>query len=204
MHRALSHLVPLLAVVGLAAACHGPVVPNPLVGQTRYLCCNLHYEKPEVSDVNYQVGVMVPFGTRVQILEVRRSSVKFQAEGHPPITAVLKYGDHVITMDQFMSRLFVADDPHGKLPRGAGKPAGKPTGKKGAPPAPAASTHVRELIESGTVEEGMTRDQVLLALGYPPAHRTPNLDAAAWTYWHNHWATFVVYFDGNRVSRVER
>lgn len=181
----------LLAVVTLVA-CRGPAVPHALTGQTRYLCCNLHYEKDEISDANYQKGVLVPLGTRVQILEVGRDRVKFQAEGHPPITAFLKYGDKAITLDTFVDRLFIAQDPRAKLPR--------PAGKKDT----AQAERLRRLIESGTVDRGMTREQVLMALGYPPAHRTPTLDAPAWTYWQNRWATFVVQFDGDRVSGVQR
>src|SRR5207249_7461086 len=84
---------------------------------SRYLCCNMRYEKPEVSDANYLKGTLIPFGTRVQILEVGRKSVKFQPAGHPPITFVLKYGDKVLTMDQCLDRLFLAEDPHAKLMR---------------------------------------------------------------------------------------
>ena len=39
-------------------------------------------------------------------------------------------------------------------------------------------------------------------LGYPPAHRTPSLDANEWYYWRNRWKQFVVVFDGNTVLRV--
>src|SRR5437879_12375646 len=101
----------------LASACKGPSVPHPLTSQTRYLCCNMRYEKPEVSDANYLKGTLIPFGTRVQILEVGRKTVKFQPAGHPPITFVLKYGDKVLTRDQCLDRLSLAEDPHAKPSR---------------------------------------------------------------------------------------
>src|SRR5207249_755126 len=107
----------------LASACKGPSVPHPLTSQTRYLCCNMRYEKPEVSDANYLKGTLIPFGTH---------------------------------------------------------------------------------IDQGDDDVGSTLDQVRMALGYPPAHRTPALDAPVWTYWQNRWATMQVYFDGDRVARVER
>ena len=50
----------------------------------------------------------------------------------------------------------------------------------------------------------MNREQVLMSLGYPPAHRTPSLDGPTWTYWANRFATFMVHFDGDRVARVQR
>ena len=55
-----------------------------------------------------------------------------------------------------------------------------------------------------SVAVGMTREQVLMALAYPPAHRTPHLEGQVWTYWVDRDDTFRVYFDGDRVSRVSR
>jgi hypothetical protein len=182
-----------VALTTLLAACKGPAVPHPMTGETRYLCCNLHYEKPEISDANYLKGTLIPFGTRVQVLEVKKHSVEFQPAGNPPITLVLKYGKDAISMDEYLDRLFLREDPHAKLPK-----PGKD--KKQA----AAAEHTRKLIEEGEVGPGMTKDEVIMALGYPPVHRTPSLSSPNWTYWANRWATFEVYFDGDKVSRVQR
>src|SRR2546428_8442191 len=206
MSRDLLRALVALGTLALASACKGPSVQHPITSQTRYLCCNMRYEKPEVSDANYLKGALIPFGTRVQILEVGRRSVKFQPAGHPPITLVLKYGDKVLTMDQYLDRLFLAEDPHGKLVRARDDAAQRKPARKGerARSPEGSSDRVGKLIEQGVVDVGMTRDQVLMALGYPPAHRTPALDAPVWTYWQNRWATMQVYFDGDRVARVER
>ena len=48
----------------------------------------------------------------------------------------------------------------------------------------------------------MTKAQVLMAIGYPPAHETPSLDSPQWTYWRNRWDRFQVFFDGDKVARV--
>jgi outer membrane protein assembly factor BamE (lipoprotein component of BamABCDE complex) len=183
MRRGGVRLTAAALVLAAAAGCKGPAVPHPLTGQTRYLCCNLHYEKTEISDVNFQQGTVVPFGTNVQILEVGRRSVQFQPSGYPAITLVLRYGKEVLPMDQYLDRLFLPDDPRAKLRR-----------------VPAATV---KLIEQGSIDVGMTRDQVLMALGYPPAHRTPSLESPQWRYWENRWHQFVVYFDGDKVSRVQ-
>jgi len=190
------HASLIVAALALALACKGPAVPNPMTGESRYTCCNIHYEKTEITDVNYLVGAVIPFGTRVQILEVRKNSVKFQPEGHPPITLVLRHGRKALGMDEYLNRLFLREDPHAKLPMS--KPA------KGAKAATGEAEKTRKNIEQGVVDVGMTRDQVLMAIGYPPAHRTPSLQSPVWTYWSNRWATFEVYFDGDKVSRVSR
>ena len=174
----------LVSMVVLAAGCATSTVPSPFDGQSRYLCCNLHYENPKITDVNYQQGALVPLGTRVTITKVQKQAATFEAPGFPPLTVVLKYGRGALNMDTFVNRLFVERDPKLKL---------KNVPKK-----------TREMIEAGQVAKGMTRDQVLMSLGYPPAHRTPSLDSPQWTYWQNRWQSFIVDFDGDKVDAVRR
>jgi len=169
-------------LAALAWGCVPPGPPNPAVGETRFLCCNLRYEKNAVTDVNYQVGTRIAVGTRVHVTEAGGNRVTFEPEGHPPLTVVFKYGRKTLSFDEYLDRLLVRDDPRRTLPAG----------------------DVRTLVEAGEVEPGMTRDQVVMSLGYPPAHRTPSLSASTWTYWQNRWVTMVVAFDGDRVSRVVR
>jgi len=189
--------MPRLYVAGvvLAVACRiaTPPVPHPLTNQFRYTCCNLHYEAPEISDANYLRGTAIPLGTRVQILEVDKDRVKFAAPGHPTITLVVEHAGRTLTMDQYLDRLFVVDDPYGRLPK--------------LPPDPKEAVTVdrrRRMIEDGTVEVGMSRAEVLMAIGYPPADRTPSLDAPTWTYWASPRDPFRVHFEGDAVSRVTR
>jgi hypothetical protein len=179
----------------LAAGCWHPRahVPHPLDNQVRYLCCNLHYDKPEITDMNFLHGKVIPFGTRVQIRKVDADRVEFETPGHPKISLVLKQGAGELTMDQYLDRIFLVDDPYTRLPK-------LPDDGKAA----AEVDRMRRLLEEGDVTIGMTRDQVLTAIGYPPAHRTPRLDAAMWTYWVDPEDTFEVYFEGDRVSRVQR
>ena len=50
-------------------------------------------------------------------------------------------------------------------------------------------------IEAGKALEGMSKDGVLTALGYPAKHRTPSLESSSWTYWRNRFVTSVVEFN---------
>jgi hypothetical protein len=172
----------LMAGAALVGGCKGPEVPNPLTGTTRYLCCNLYYEKTSIPDTNWQVGTKIPFGTPVHIDHVWRAGVQFTAEGHPPITIGYKHGDKVVPFETYLDRLFVEQDPRKKLRKVPAKRV--------------------EAIEQALVEPGMTKEQVLMARGIPPAHRTPSLDSPTWTYWRNRWDTQVVYFVGDKVDRI--
>jgi hypothetical protein len=178
MRRLLSLLVPL----ALVTSCKGPQVPSPLVGQTRYLCCNLHFEKTKITDLNSQYGNMIPAGTPVTILEVYKDEVKVGPTGFPALDIAHRYGRKIETMDQFIDHWFLAQDPTRAMKKYPAK--------------------VQKAIAAGTVEPGMTRDQVLMAIGYPPAHETPSLASPQWTYWRNNRDRFNVYFDGDKVARV--
>ena len=39
----------------------------------------------------------------------------------------------------------------------------------------------------------MTKQQVIMSLGYPPTHRTASTDLNTWTYWYNRWLTYQVH-----------
>ncbi len=46
----------------------------------------------------------------------------------------------------------------------------------------------RAAIAAMKVTPGMTREQVLMALGYPISSENPKLDAPVWRYWLDTWA----------------
>ncbi len=53
----------------------------------------------------------------------------------------------------------------------------------------------QEAIAAAEVRKGMSKAAVLVAYGYPPAHRTPSLKANRWLYWINRWNKVAVVFD---------
>ena len=59
-------------------------------------------------------------------------------------------------------------------------------------------------IREGRALPGMTRQGVIVAIGYPPSHETPNLDLGTWKYWRNRWNTFEVQFSGGHVVAVSQ
>ena len=186
--RALSivAIVAALCLAGCGGARGKRSLADPRVGKVFYLCCNLHYDpkKPEITDAIPTRGTLVPFATRVEVQKVTSDSVLFEAAGHPPITLDYDHGTKAQPFDQYLSRLFVAEDPRLKLKK-----------------VPARQV---KLVEKGTLAPGMTRDQVSMAVGYPPADRTPSLEATTWVYGADSGDAFVVYFDGTSVSSVQR
>jgi len=60
-------------------------------------------------------------------------------------------------------------------------------------------------IADGKAYKGMTKKGVMIALGYPAAHRTPSLDSNTWVYWGNRFRTIAVHFnDDGKVVQIGR
>jgi hypothetical protein len=50
---------------------------------------------------------------------------------------------------------------------------------------------------------GMTKPGVALAIGDPPEHATPNLEANTWLYWKSRFDILIVHFEAGKVVRIE-
>ncbi|MDH3511911.1 MAG: hypothetical protein OER85_13735 [Gammaproteobacteria bacterium] len=60
-------------------------------------------------------------------------------------------------------------------------------------------------IKSGRVSEGMTRRGVIIAMGYPPPHVTPDLEMDEWMYWMNRFnRTAVVFGEDGTVEMLRK
>lgn len=167
------------------AACHPPVAPQVLQEwQTRTLftCCNIYYGRPEVSDANYHAGSVLPFGSPAAVQKMTSDSLTF-GSGATTLTLVHSYGRNQENGQQYFSKILVPTDPHtvfATYPR-----------------------DVQSAIENGRVEVGMTKEQVLMSLGYPPTHRTASTDLNTWMYWFSRAATYQVIFgDTGTVASV--
>jgi hypothetical protein len=151
-----------------------PQVLQSYQSRTLYTCCNIHHESEDINDANYWVGTLVPFGSPAKVESASRNTVTFLADG-TTLRVQHAYGTAQESFQQYLDKLLVPVDPRleaASFPRAA-----------------------QQAIKEGRVEKGMTREQVLMSLGYPPTHRTPSLNAPTWTYWYNRWVTYQVAFD---------
>lgn len=135
-----------------------PAAPDP---DARHTCCNLRYEGDWISDANWHSMPMIPAGARIVIKDYGRHRAHVEIDGRP-LRIGLDYGRKQSTIEQFMAQIAVRDDPRPRI--------------AGWPPA------IQQAVGSGRVIAGMTREQVIVALGYPRLDRTASLEAATWTY----------------------
>lgn len=146
-----------------------------------FACCNLRYSGDWVSDQSSGELPFIPLGTPMLVrgLETNRAEVEVDGKsyrlGHD-------YGRAQEKTAEWVDKLVQLDDPALKLAR---FPA-----------------NIRAAIESGKILRGMTKEQVIMALGYPATHETPKLDAPKWKYYWDRYGV-EVHWAGGKVSKLE-
>lgn len=59
-------------------------------------------------------------------------------------------------------------------------------------------------IQAGKAMVGMSKQGVMIALGYPAKHRTPSTDGNTWIYWKGRHDAYAVEFDDSgKVTAVQ-
>ncbi|PIF74075.1 Beta-barrel assembly machine subunit BamE [Variovorax sp. 54] len=147
--------------------------PGPLTDG--FLCCNMRTYGDSISDINYdeQGTRIVAVGTPARITAYDFRFFNVDLAGKPQ--RIKNDYSRNITLIDFAKRYVVTEDPKRKI--------------ASFPPAVGAA------IVAGKVMPGMTREQVLMAIGYPVASENPSLDASVWRYWRDSWSEFQVNFD---------
>jgi hypothetical protein len=177
--------VATLGLAGALAACQTQPVAEQTPWLTGYTCCNLHYDGDWISDANYADLPFIPAGTPVSVAQPGRDSNRAYATiGGRPFRLGLDYGRAIQGTEQWLSTIIVREDP--RINNAAW------------------ALEVRQAIAQSKVLIGMTKEQAIVALGYPLPTRTPNLDSSVWRYWQNSSVQYDVYWENERVSQVAK
>lgn len=170
------------------------VSTNP-EGKTYFTKVNIWFEKPEhIYSTNYHVGAILPVGTKViiqftvgGIIGYGNAKIRFTDEGAKTSYTLVYVPKHgTMNAEEFFDRYF----SEGNVTAEGGE-LYKFTQEE------------QDNIKKGTIAEGMCREAVLMAYGYPPKHRTPDLSNNSWTYWKNRFDTLVLTFKDNKVQAIK-
>ena len=157
-----------------------------LVGASEvYTQVNLHPDekRQRLYSVNYQRPGLLPLCTRVRIESVTAKEMIFTlAEGGRKYTYIF-HNSLRDPVAKHLDRYFGVTCNKAKLD--------------------GLSRVARDGVLAGQVSSGMSKEAVILAIGFPPEHATPSLEASAWRYWKNRFNTFLVHFEGDKVSRIQ-
>lgn len=156
-----------------------------------YTRCNIWYEKSVISSINYKVGTIIPAGSEVRDVQlIERGRVRkvreivftvVESGATFAISYETRYNPNLSiaeVRDRFISKKTLEELTEGM------------------------SEKELECIKTGVLREGISKEAVLIAYGYPPSHQTPSIEANAWKYWTNRYRERMIYFDANgKTSR---
>ena len=164
----------------LAASCAAAHAQPQFEG---FLCCNMRSDGSWISDINY-VGSskqIVPAGTPLKVTGYGRHRVRVEFDGRNE--AIGNDYSRTVKLEDFAQRYVVQKNPALELEKFPAK--------------------IREAVKTMRITRGMTRQQVLMAVGYPIASATPELDEALWRYWTSRSAEYqVLWGDDGRVDKI--
>lgn len=146
-----------------------------------YACCDLHYSRDWINDGNYAELPMIPAGTPIEVLSYGSNRAYVKVDGKP-MRLGHDYGRDQETLENWVRKLVVNNDPRPRIATYA------PT--------------VQEAIRQGRVMIGMTREQAIMAVGYPLTSENVSLEAPTWRMWRSSHGEYDLNFgpDGRLTS----
>lgn len=155
---------------------------DDLLGKKLYTQVNMHSLKGKsITWVNYQVDSLIPVNSEVVVETIKGGGVIF---------TVTKTGERLKLKNK--ERRSGLD--------------GYAWAKKHFAPKKRSLKRFNKLekegIRTGMAKIGMSKDAILVALGYPPAHKTPSLKGDYWLFWRNRWRKIGVTFTKGKVSNI--
>jgi hypothetical protein len=138
---------------------------------------NLHAHKKTLSSVNRQGPELIPVCTEIEIFELGSKRMGFRIAGSRQPYYFRYHKAAAEPFAQNLARYFGGRCPQAEIA--------------------SMSALDQYGIEQGKPYIGMTKQGIILAMGYPPKHRTPSLSADSWRYWGRR-ATYVK-FDSNGI-----
>ena len=151
--------------------------PEIVAGKTYFLRHNLMFEAGTWPATNYWRGTLLPINTKAIVDALGNKSMLIKWDGGSLTIENNNYTK--VTMSELAKRM-LSPDP-------------VPIEKFG--------DEMARNITSGSLVKGMTREQVIMTRGYPPAHKTPSIaaDNAKWTYWSSKFVTETVTISGGKL-----
>ncbi len=154
----------------------------------KYLACNVWIKDGKIWSTGYQVGGVIPAGSKVNNIKLGEKSgypvvgfttvedsqayfAYFNPKHHPGITA-----------QDYMDRLFTS--------KGFDEMTKGMTDKE------------IKAIKTGDVVLGMSSDAVLVSWGYPPETGTRSIDFGKWKFWESRFNTVEIRFDNDKVVEI--
>lgn len=153
----------VLGAAALLSACAATPIQPTISG---YTCCNLRPYKDWISSTNVQGGTVIPAGEPAKFDSIKGNYYVYGTIGGRDAGLINESSKGKNSKEdtlRWARRIVVAENPRTQL-------ASWPS-------------DVQTAVRYGKVFVGMTKEQVLMSLGYPSVTDTPDIKAATWRYW---------------------
>lgn len=143
-----------------------------------YTCCNLRHEGGGdwISELSYINWRMIPLGTPASVTQYGRYRAHVVLDGKP-MRLGQDYTRNALSLEQYVKRIIVQEDPSIKLA----------TFPK----------EIQDAIMLGKVMQGMSKEQVIMSVGYPLTDENPSMDAPLWRMWTDSFSEYQLIWDSN-------
>ena len=150
-----------------------PELIKAMQGAT-FVATNLHYDGDWISEVPKLQLPLIPAGSMLKVVDWGKNRANVLVDGRKMRVGIDESGE-AETIEKLIARITSPTDPRLAIS--------------------AYPESVRSAIRLGRVLVGMTKDQVLIALGRPRVDLVPNLDASEWRYDISEYGPAYLQFD---------
>lgn len=158
-----------------------PPMIDPVAGKDYFLRSTMHFEDGKYKGTNYARGVLVPINTPVKIETIKGNVITLRRTDTGEILKIENVDKYTRKNVNELARTLFADlkTPIDELP-----------------------AELAASIRNGDMRKGMTKEQVLMARGYPPAHETISTDSDRWVFWSSRFVKQTIVFntDGRLIE----
>jgi hypothetical protein len=152
----------------------------PRVGQEYYLRNCIWYENGTHDTTNYTRGALLPINTKVTLVSLGSDGMSIRVDTTGEQVQIKNTGKYTRKSMVTIARNMLSPSE---------------VSLEGFP------REIADAIRSGEMRLGMTKQQVIMARGWPPAHKTPSLDQNTWMYWSSRFIIHSIAFkDGKLVE----
>lgn len=145
----------------------------PEVGQSYYTKHGFFFEKGRHITTNYGRGEFVPANSQVQVKTIKGKKMVLVYNGQDiSIQNVAKHTK--VDINEIADRLLSVT------------------------PVTIGGQYAKD-IRFGVMRLGMTKAEVIMTRGYPPAHKTPDTDYDLWVYWSSRFVQLSLAFENGRL-----
>jgi len=131
----------------------------------------------QIESTNFQRDVLLPINSEVEIVKMGRDALFFRYDGKLiALVDVKKYSQ--VALQELFDRTFKE----------------QPVDLSVYP------QETRANIMAGRVTKGMSKAEMILTRGYPPAHRTPTLERDDWQYWNGRFNSRIYHFEDGKYT----